>query len=185
MNLIQVVDDEPQILSALQRALRPLGCPIHTFSDPQQALQALTSHEYAVIISDYKMPGLDGITYLRFAKQRQPEALRMMFSGHGDRQSMIQAINDAEVYRFLSKPWEDYEIEAALRSAVELYQSRRENRQLLDRVRRQQSVLRRQEEELLRLEANHPGLTRVRRDADGALLLDDDDLAGWPGGDHG
>lgn len=185
MNLIQIVDDEPPILSALQRALRPLGCSIHAFSDVQEALQALTSHEYAVIVSDYKMPGLDGITYLRFARQRQPEALRMILSGHGDRDSMIQAINSAEIYRFLSKPWEDYEIEAALRSAVELYRSRLQNRQLMDRVRSQQDALRRHQEELLRLEAKYPGLTQVRRDADGALLLDDDDLPAGKEGDYG
>jgi fused signal recognition particle receptor len=114
---IQLLDDEPHILSALQRVLRPHHWEVHAFSDGQQALQALTEHEYAVIVSDYKMPNLDGITYLQFAKQRQPNAMRMVLSAHGDRHSMMQAINRAEIYRFLSKPWEDYEIETALLTA--------------------------------------------------------------------
>jgi DNA-binding NtrC family response regulator len=171
---IQLVDDEPHILSALQRLLHPHRWDIHAFSDPHAALNALTEHEYAVIVSDYHMPSLDGITYLQFAKQRQPHAMRMILSGHGDRQSMMQAINRAEIYRFLSKPWEDYEIEAAVHAGIDLYQLRLENQRLLDQVRSQQSALDRQKEELRRLEAEHPGITRVRRDEDGSVLLDDD-----------
>ncbi|WP_373387425.1 response regulator [Pseudomonas alcaligenes] len=171
---IQLVDDERNILASLQRLLRPHPWEVHAFSDAQEALQALTEHEYAVIISDYKMPNLDGITYLQFAKQRQPHAMRMVLSGHGDRQSMMQAINRAEIYRFLSKPWEDYEIETALQAAIDLYQLRSENQRLLAQVRNQQNALERQRQELQRLEQEHPGITRVLRDADGALLLEDD-----------
>ncbi|EWC39040.1 response regulator [Pseudomonas stutzeri] len=182
MTKIQIVDDELQVLSALQRLLRPQGWDLHLFTDPQEALQALTEHEYAVIVSDYRMPVLDGITYLRFAKQRQPEALRMVLSGYGDREVMMQAINSAEIYRFLAKPWEDYEIEAALRGAIELYNTRRENSRLLDHLRRQRNALERQRQELLRLEAEQPGITYVRRDADGALLLGTDEMEEDPHG---
>ena len=171
---IQLVDDEPNILSALQRLLRPHHWELHAFTDAQEALLALTEHEYAVIISDYKMPNLDGITYLQFAKQRQPHAMRMVLSGHGDRQSMMKAINQAEIYRFLSKSWEDYEIETALKAAIDLYLLRSENLRLVTQVRNQKNALERQRQELLRLEAEHPGITRVRRDAEGALMLDDD-----------
>ncbi|MEO4049019.1 response regulator [Pseudomonas sp. CAU 1711] len=171
---IQLVDDEPHILSALQRLLHQHRWEVHAFTDPHAALEALTEHEYAVIVSDFRMPSLDGITYLQFAKQRQPHAMRMVLSGHGDRQSMMQAINRAEIYRFLSKPWEDYEIETALLSAIDLYMLRQENQRLLDQVRNQQSTLDLQEQELRRLEAEHPGITRVRRDEDGSVLLDEE-----------
>jgi DNA-binding NtrC family response regulator len=170
---IQLLDDEPQILKALQRVLRPHDWEVHAFSDVQEALSALTMHEYAVIVSDYKMPHLDGVTYLQFAKQRQPHAMRLLLTGHGDRQTMMQAINQAEIYRFISKPWEDYEVEAALRAAIDLYMLRVENQRLIDQVRKQQSTLDRQQQELLRLEQENPGLTRVIRDADGAVLIDD------------
>jgi len=173
---IQLLDDEPHMLKALQRVLHPHRWEVHSFSDGQEALESLAEHEYAVIISDYQMPNLNGITYLQFAKQRQPHAIRMMLSAHGDRQSMMQAINRAEIYRFLSKPWDDYEIETAVKSAIDLYLLRFENQRLLAQVRCQQSALERHEQELLRLEAEQPGITRVRRDEQGLVLLDLDDL---------
>lgn len=169
---IQLVDDEPQILKALQRALRLQDWEIHAFSDVNQALDALTEHEYAVIVSDYKMPHVDGITYLQFTKQRQPNAMRLLLSGHGDRQSMMKAINQAEVYRFISKPWEDYEVESALRSAIDLYLLRAKNQRLLQQLHLQQSALDLQQQELLRLETEHPGITRVRRDSAGSVLIE-------------
>ncbi|WP_167492521.1 response regulator [Pseudomonas leptonychotis] len=172
---IQLLDDEPHMLKALQRVLRPHRWEVHSYSDGQAALEALTEHEFAVIISDYQMPNLDGITYLQFAKQRQPHAIRMMLSAHGDRQSMMQAINRAEIYRFLSKPWDDYEFEIAIKSAIDLYMLRVENQRLLAKVRSQQSAIEQQEQELLRLENEYPGITQVRRDAQGAILLDLDE----------
>jgi DNA-binding NtrC family response regulator len=171
---IQLVDDEPHILSALKRLLRSEAWHVDTFSSPEEALQALQANDYAVIVSDYQMPSMDGVTYLRFAKQRQPDALRMVLSAHGDRHSMMQAINHAEIYRFLSKPWEDYEIKTAIKAAVDLYNLKIENRDLMNEVRAQQNVLEKQKNELMRLESEHPGITRVTRDADGSVLLDDD-----------
>ncbi|MEX6504441.1 response regulator [Pseudomonas zhanjiangensis] len=170
---IQLVDDEPQILKSLQRVLRASDWEVQGFDDPYQALEALTEHDYAVILSDYQMPHLNGVTYLSFAKQRQPHAMRLLLTGHGDRQTMMQAINRAEIYRFISKPWEDCEVQAAVRSATELYQLRLENQRRLDQVHRQQTTLHRQKQELLRLERENPGLTQVRRDEDGAIVLNE------------
>lgn len=173
MNKIQLVDDEPHILSALKRVLRSNPWEVHIFTNAQEALKALLEHDYSVIVSDYQMPNLDGITYLQFAKQRQPDAMRMILSAHGDRHSMMQAINQAEIYRFLSKPWEDYEIESAVRAAIDLYHLRFDNCRLLEQVRAQKKALEIQENELLRLEGENPGITRVERDADGSVLIDD------------
>ncbi|KFX69213.1 response regulator receiver protein [Pseudomonas taeanensis MS-3] len=175
MMKIQLLDDEQHVLSALRRLLHPYDWEVHVFSDAQLALQALTEHEYAVIVSDLKMPEVDGITYLQFARQRQPNALRILLSAHGDRQSMLQAINQAEIYRFISKPWADFEVETALRTAIDLFLLRDENQRLLLQLRQQQSDLERQEQELLRLEAEYPGITRVHRDNDGSVLIDEID----------
>lgn len=170
---IQLLDDEPNILSALQRMLRRQpDWEVHAFTDPQEALNALADHQYAVIISDYQMPALDGVTFLQFAKQSQPHAMRMILSAHGDRESMMHAINKAEIYRFLAKPWDDYELRSTLNSAIDLHNLRAENQRLLKQVREQQEALQAQQRELLRLEAENPGLTRVRRDAEGAVLID-------------
>lgn len=127
---IQLLDDEPSILSALRRTLRHYEWEIHTFTDPQIALQALSEHEYAVIVTDYKMPSLDGITYLEFAMQRQPNAIRMVLSGQADREAVLRAITLAKIYRYLPKPWEEYEFETGLKAAVDLYELALENRKL-------------------------------------------------------
>lgn len=172
---IQLVDDEANILSALRRLLKPEGWEVHTYDNVEAALGGLLEHDYAVIVSDYQMPTADGVTYLQFAKQRQPDAMRLVLSAHGDRNSMIKAINQAEVYRFLSKPWDDYEVVAAIRSAIDLYQLKVENRRLRNEVDTQRAMLRAREQELLRLESENPGITRVQRDADGSVLISDHD----------
>lgn len=175
MTRIQLVDDEPHILSALKRVLRSHDWDIEAFDDATKALAALKETPYDVIVSDYQMPIMDGITYLQFAKQLQPHAIRLIMSAHGDRTAVIKAINQAEIYRFVSKPWEDYEIEAAIRSAVDLSGLQRENRQLLQEVLSQKEILKQRENELLRLERVNPGITRVERDADGSIVIDDTD----------
>lgn len=170
---IQLVDDEPNILSALKRLLRPNGWEIHTYDNVEAALGGLLEHNYAVIISDYQMPTADGVTYLQFAKQRQPNAMRLVLSAYGDRNSMIKAINQAEVYRYLSKPWDDYEVVAAIKSAIDIYELKSENQRLQDEVTAQRRMIKAREQELLRLEKDNPGITRVQRDADGSVLLGD------------
>lgn len=172
---IQLVDDEVNILSALRRLLKPEGWEVHTYDNVEAALGGLLENDYAVIVSDYQMPSADGVTYLQFAKQRQPDAMRLVLSAHGDRNSMIKAINQAEVYRFLSKPWDDYEVVAAIRSAIDLYKLKVENRRLRQEVDSQKAMLRAREQELLRLESENPGITRVQRDADGSVLISDND----------
>ncbi|WP_420194922.1 response regulator [Marinobacter sp. GH_1] len=171
---IQLVDDEPNILSSLRRLLKPQGWQIDTFSKVEDALGGLLEHEYAVIVSDYQMPTADGVTYLQFAKQKQPNAIRLVLSAYGDRESMIKAINQAEVYRYLSKPWDDYEVVAAIKAAIDLYQLHKENQRLREENDAQRALIKAREEELLRLEADNPGITRVKRDADGSVLLTDD-----------
>ncbi|WP_323753103.1 response regulator [Marinobacter sp.] len=172
MPQILLLDDDTHVLTSLKRLLRSENWQIDTFTDAAAALDALRSTTYGVIVSDYKMPAMDGVTFLQFARQLQPDAIRLMLSGHGDRQSMISAINRAEIYRFLSKPWEEYEIQAALRSAVDLYQVTLENRRLLNQIKHQNDLLRLQEEELLRLERDNPGITRVSRDEDGSIIIE-------------
>lgn len=173
MTRIQLVDDEPNILNSLRRLLKPQGWQVDTFTHVEDALSALLEHEYAVIVSDYQMPTADGVTYLQFAKQTQPDALRLVLSAYGDRASMIKAINQAEIYRYLSKPWDDYEVVAAIKSAIDLYQLHKENQRLREENDSQRALIKAREEELLRLEADNPGITRVRRDADGSVLLND------------
>lgn len=171
---IQLVDDDPAILSALKRVVHDEGWAIDTYTDPQEALVALSINSYAVIVSDLHMPQLDGITYLQFSKQLQPHAIRLLLSGHGDRDSLTKAINHASIYRFVSKPWDSYELLSALRSAAELYQLQSERRQLLDELQRQKNIIARHQNEWQQIQKKHPALLEVLRDEDGNILLDDE-----------
>ena len=177
MSRIQIVDDEPNILKSLTRVLRNPDWQIDCFSDPQQALDRLQHTDYAVIISDYQMPQLDGVTYLRFARQRQPDAVRMVLTGQTDREAMVRAVNQAEIHRFLLKPWDEYELVAAVQSALALFQMRRENRELLQQVQRQQQRLNAHRTAWQALAEAHPQLLQLQRDSDGRILLDVDDHA--------
>ena len=118
---IQLVDDEPNVLNSLRRLLRRQDWQVDAFSDVEEALEALLQHEYAVILSDYKMPMADGVTYLKIAKQKQPGAIRLVLSGHGDSESMVKAINQAEVFRYLTKPWDDKQIREQIQQAFQYH----------------------------------------------------------------
>jgi DNA-binding NtrC family response regulator len=168
---IQIVDDEPNILKSLARLLRSDEWELECSSDPHEALEALKYNEYGLIISDFQMPGLDGLTYLRFARQRQPDALRMVLTGQADCTSMMKAINQAEVHRFLVKPWDECELLVAVRSALSIYRMRKDNQRLIEKVRYQQLIMNAQGQELRRLETEHPGLIHVSRDSDGVIHL--------------
>ncbi len=170
---LQVIDDEPAILKAIQRLLRQEDWQVDTFSDPQDALQALTRASYNLILCDLRMPQLDGITYLQFARQRQPGAMRLLFSGHGDRESLVQAINQAQVQRFISKPWDDYELLETLRSCLQLQQLQMEQQRLLLQVQQQQDQLQRQQQALQEMQRRHPQLFSLTRAEDGSILLEE------------
>ena len=174
MTRIQVVDNEPSILSALYRLLRKEDWEIETFSDPQQALLALAGAPYNLILCDLHMPHLDGITYLQFARQKQPNAMRLLFSGHGDRDSLVQAINNAQVQRFISKPWDDYELLETLRNAVQVQQLQAEQQRLLARIKQQQKQLNSHRQTLMEMQHLHPELFQLKLGEDGSILLYED-----------
>lgn len=174
MITIQLLDDDPAILSALKRVFHDEDWTIETFTDPQEALRALSITAYTVIVSDLHMPQLDGVTYLQFAKQLQPHSVRLLLSGQGDRDSLTKAINHAGVYRFISKPWDDYELLSTLRAGIELYQLQAERRQLLDELQRQKNIITQQQNEWRQLQKKHPVLLEVLRDEDGNILLSEE-----------
>lgn len=169
-----LVDDEPNILSALQRVFAPDGYAIETFTDPTAALARAKEAGFDVVISDYRMPEVDGVSFLTLFRTLQPDAARLILSGFTDMEALLGAINDAWIFRFISKPWHDAELRATVAQALAQRALLLENRRLADIVRRQQQDINCQQIELDRLEHEHPGLTRVRRGNDGAILLDDD-----------
>lgn len=175
INRILLVDDEPSILKALKRTLRLPGCEVDAFEQPHAALEALDERAYRVIVSDYRMPKMDGVTFLKEAKQKQPDAIRIILSGYTDVNGLLEAINTAEIYRFIPKPWDDLDLLVTLKKTLDYAALLDTNRRLLEQVRDQQQTIARQQQELRRLEEESPGITQVRRGDDGYILIDESD----------
>lgn len=102
-----LVDDEESILSSLKRLFRRDGYHILTATSGAQGLELLAQQPVDVILSDQRMPGMTGIDFLREARRLYPTTVRITLSGYTDLQSIIEAVNEGAVYKFLTKPWDD------------------------------------------------------------------------------
>jgi response regulator RpfG family c-di-GMP phosphodiesterase len=122
-------------------------------------------------MSDYRMPGLNGAEFLQMVKLIQPEAVRIVLSASTDFEEVSNAINRAEVFRYVAKPWDAQELKAVFVLAFERHdQACGVRRQLAHNT--AEAALSPQDIEMRRLEAEEPGITDVRRDPDGAVYLD-------------
>jgi DNA-binding NtrC family response regulator len=164
--LIFVVDDEENILKALKRSLRSDAFEVMTIRRPADALAALKAHRPDVVLSDHLMAEMTGLEFLKVVRNRAPDTCRIMLTGHAEMEVAIEAINEGEIYRFLVKPWDDLDLQLALTMGLERLDLERENRRLASMVRVQQIMFE-------ALEKEHPGASRVLRDARGAISLDE------------
>lgn len=161
---ILIVDDEPNVIASLKRALMDDPYEVHTAPGGAEGLGILGTHPVKVVISDERMPGMSGAEFLCSVKDRYPETVRMMLTGHASIESAMRAVNAGEIYRFFTKPWDDTELRLAIRSAVEKFDLEEENRRLL-RIVRQQAL------DLKMLERRYPTITKLDRDEQGNLMI--------------
>ena len=127
---ILVVDDEEEILRSLRGLLR-LEFEVHTANSGRDALNILEQQAIHIILSDQRMPGMEGVELLSQARGERPGAVRVMFTGYTDVKAVINAINQGGVYRYLAKPWQADELLAALREAAAEYDRQAGQRRLL------------------------------------------------------
>jgi putative nucleotidyltransferase with HDIG domain len=127
---ILLVDDEAGILRACKRVLRRDGYTIFTTTDTDEALQLAREHEFAVVISDQRMPVMQGTELLEQIRQIQPACVRIILTGYADISAAIDAINKGAVWRFLSKPWDDSQLKSTIAHAVEQFTLIEEHRRL-------------------------------------------------------
>jgi len=116
---ILVVDDEPNVLSALKRAFRQENYEVVTCKDPKDALERLEKESFQLIISDYMMPGMNGGELLRQARSIHPNMIRIMLTGHADVNAVISAMKTSAVYKFILKPWNDDDLRVTVALALE------------------------------------------------------------------
>lgn len=113
------VDDEPNILSALKRVFRTVGIRVETAGSGLAGLSALEQQRFDVVISDMRMPEMDGTQFLEQVRRRWPESVRMLLTGYSEVSSIIGAVNRGEIYRYIAKPWDDNDIILIVRQALE------------------------------------------------------------------
>jgi len=118
MYRILLVDDEPNILSALRRCLASIDArqldgealQFETFTSPAAAIDRCEEHDFDLVISDYRMPSINGLAFLARIMEILPAAPRMIVSGNADRNAIIAAVNEVQLARFIQKPWDDEEL---------------------------------------------------------------------------
>lgn len=125
-----LVDDESNILHALERTLRRDGYRILACDDPRQALDVLARESVDVILCDQRMPGMSGVEFLRRAKETHPESVRIVLSGYTDLQFITDAVNEGAIFKFLTKPWDDAQLRAQIQEAFHYKEVHDENRRL-------------------------------------------------------
>lgn len=131
---ILCVDDEPNVLDAFKRQLRG-KFNLEVCNSPQRALELLQGGErFSVIVSDMRMPGMDGISFLKQAQERSPHSVRVMLTGNADQATVSQAINQGNVFRFLNKPCSPEQMEQVLNASVEQYKLIHAEKELLQKT---------------------------------------------------
>ncbi|MFA6314159.1 MAG: response regulator [Sterolibacterium sp.] len=159
---VLVVDDEPNIVNSVRRELSAASghyrYEVEGFTDPVQALERAASQHFDVVISDYRMPGMDGMAFLKAFAKIQPDCARMVLSGQTDMATLVKMVNETHIYRFIPKPWHDYYLKGSVAQAIQFNSVVLENKQLAQVVR----------------DLNIPIPPLSDSDVDQILLVDDD-----------
>jgi DNA-binding NtrC family response regulator len=122
---------------------------IHGFTEPEQAVKHMESHLVDIAVSDYLVPRMSGIQFLARAKQIQPEASRVLLTGHADKQSAIQAINEVGLYQYVEKPWENAQLLLIIQNGIERSKLLRELREKVSELDTAHSSLKNVQKRLL------------------------------------
>jgi response regulator RpfG family c-di-GMP phosphodiesterase len=149
-----IIDDEPNVCDSVHDLLRREFRVLKAHS-AQEGYRLMQEEDVHIVMSDQRMPQISGVELLERVKSKYPQAVRMLFTGYADLESIIAAINHGHIYGFLKKPWQPEELEAAVRQAAAEYdrltEAAREREALLSEVSSLQSRVSVLEEEVRRL----------------------------------
>jgi len=150
------VDDERNVLASLQRGLRNEPYNKLFAESGQKALEILEKNKVHVIVSDMRMPGMDGLTFLRKVKEKYPDIVRIVLTGYTQINQIIAAINSGEIFRYITKPWKmDDEFKTVIRQAIEYYNLQEGRRELLEKLTQSNQELKnRIQERVLQIKTN-------------------------------
>ncbi len=148
-----VVDDDEHVRRALRRVLRRTRCRVLDAPDAEGALAILEREPVHVVVSDYRMPGMSGVEFLRVVKERWPRIQRVLLTGQADSTAIEEAVNRSEIFRFIWKPWDDGHLLITIQSAIDQFWIVEENERLQALV-----------------SDRNAELERLNRDLDGKLI---------------
>lgn len=128
---ILIVDDEVNVLKSIMRLLHPLHYRVLMATSGADALELLRNNVIDLVISDMRMPHMDGATLLAHIHAQWPDTVRLLLTGHADQAQTIEAINRGQIYRYIAKPWHDAELLTIVEQGLERRRLEQENRRLL------------------------------------------------------
>ncbi|SYZ71908.1 hypothetical protein TRIP_C20023 [Candidatus Zixiibacteriota bacterium] len=138
---VLLVDDEPNVLKSLKRLMIDTDYQILTAESGEEGLKILDRENIHLVISDYRMPGMNGVEFLKKVKDRFPETMRLILSGFADATAIVDAINDGQVYKFMPKPWNDQELMTTVKRALEQLDLQQENTKLYQELQERNKAL--------------------------------------------
>ncbi|MDE0910137.1 MAG: response regulator [Myxococcota bacterium] len=149
------LDDEPNILKAIQRLLRNEPMRVLTATDPNEALDILRETPTQVVVTDQRMPSMSGVDFLSAVRDQHADVVRIMLTGYTEMNIAVEAINKGEIYRLITKPWNDDELRSTLRQAFDHHDLKTE-------IKRLNTVAREQNFKLQDMNRNLEGKVRQR-----------------------
>ncbi|MBY0573144.1 MAG: response regulator [Undibacterium sp.] len=175
MRRFLLVDDEAAILSSLQRALRQMvdeeTFEFELFTNPIEAIARCGEIPFDVVISDNRMPQMFGVDFFRVVKEIQPNAMRLLLTASTEFETIMGAVNDAQVFKYLVKPWVNAELEETIKLALSARDALVEDQRLAELARRDLNAKSPIEKEIIALEEAEPGITKVDWGPDGSVIL--------------
>jgi DNA-binding NtrC family response regulator len=138
--VVLVVDDEEYVRTGLTRILQDSGYTVFAAESGEEALQTLADHPIKLLISDNNMPGMSGLELFKEVRRHKPHVLRIMLTGDSDPDLAVRSINEAEVYRFIRKPWSNHDLRTIVRLAFDVLVLEDEKRRLLEIVRKHRAA---------------------------------------------
>lgn len=125
-----IIDDEPEIVKALTRQFRR-KYNVFSTTNAEEGFDIMEKKNIQVVLSDQRMPGLTGVDFFARIKTKYPDALKLILTGYSDIEAVIGAINDGQVFRYVTKPWNPDELETIIKEAFEKYELITKNRRLM------------------------------------------------------
>lgn len=133
-NCVLFVDDEEAVLSSLKRQFRKADFKLCTAVGGKAALDLLKTQPVKIIITDERMPGMNGVELLQKIKKLYPDTIRIILSGYADSSSIIDEINKGEIYRFISKPWSKEKLLEVIEQAISHYKTVQQNKKQMELI---------------------------------------------------